>query len=102
MTRARLPNRRLAETFSFEVEGLHYTATVGRFADGHVAEIFLNNHRVNSAADVNARDAAIAASFALQHGADFEALRRALSRDSHGRASRPLAAALDIVAGMEG
>jgi len=96
--RQRLPNRRLAETFDLEVAGLRYTATVGRFPDGRVAEIFLNNHRVNSGADVNARDAAIAVSFALQYGADFETLRRALSRDSRGRASGPLGAALDVIA----
>jgi hypothetical protein len=98
MTRTRVPNRRTATTYDFEVGGLRYTATIGHFADGRVAEIFLNNHRINSAADINARDAAIAASFAFQHGADFEDLRRALSRDSQGRASGPLAAALDIIA----
>jgi hypothetical protein len=96
--RERLPNRRLAETFDLEVNGLRYTATIGRSADGRVLEIFLNNHRVNSAADVNARDAAIAMSFALQHGADFETLRHALSRDSSGRASGPPGAAADIIA----
>jgi ribonucleoside-diphosphate reductase alpha chain len=102
VSRNRLPDRRPAETFSFAIAGLHYVATIGRHADGRVAEVFLNNHRVNSAADVNARDAAIAASFALQHGADFEALRHALTRDSHGHAAGPLAAALDIVADMGG
>jgi hypothetical protein len=56
MTRALLPNRRPAETFDLEVGGLHYTATIGRFADGHVAEVFLSNHKINSAADVSARD----------------------------------------------
>jgi len=46
-------------------------------------------------------NAAVAASFAFQHFADFEDLRRALSRDPQGRASGPLAAALDIIANME-
>jgi ribonucleoside-diphosphate reductase alpha chain len=100
--RQRLPNRRPCSTFDFEVAGLHYTASFGRFDDGRLAEIFISNHKVNSAADVAARDSAIAASFALQHGADLETLRRALSRDSHGRASGPLGAVLDAVAGMEG
>jgi ribonucleoside-diphosphate reductase alpha chain len=101
MTRTRLPNRRPALTFDFEIRGLHYTATIGRFDDGRVAEVFLSNHKVNSAADVNARDAAIATSIALQGGADFETIRKALCRDSQGRASGPLAAALDIIANME-
>jgi hypothetical protein len=61
-------------------------------------EIFLINHKSNSAADTAARDAAIAFSFAVQHGADPEAIRLALCRDSHGRASGPLGAALDFLA----
>jgi|SRR6516165_4962322 len=95
--RARLPNRRSAETFEIEVTGLHYTATVGRFPDGRIGEVFLNNHKSNSAADMNARDAAIAVSFALQHGADLEVIRRALCRDGQGNASGPLGAALDAI-----
>jgi len=95
--RYRLPNRRVGQTFELEVGGLKYTATVGRFPDGRVAEIFLSNHKSNSAADVNARDAAIACSIALQFGADVETIRWALSRDSHGRATGPLGAALDRI-----
>jgi ribonucleoside-diphosphate reductase alpha chain len=96
--RERLPNRRLGETFELEVGGLRYTATVGRFPDGRVGEIFLNKHRANSAADTNARDSAIVCSIALQCGADIETIRRALCRDSQGRASGPLGAALDRLA----
>jgi hypothetical protein len=58
----------------------------------------LRNHKAGNQADTNARDAAIVLSFALQHGADVEAIRRALCRDSHGRALGPLGAALDILA----
>lgn len=97
--RLRLPNRRPSETFEVEACGLRYTATVSRFADGRVGELFLSNHKSNSAADTNARDAAIAFSFAVQHGADPEAIRKALSRDSQGRASGPLGVALDAIAG---
>src|SRR5436305_7824461 len=97
MTRARLANHRLAETFEFEVGGLRYTCTFGRFNDGRIAELFLSNHKNNSAADVGARDAAIAFSFAVQHGADAHAIRRAFCRDSRGQASGPLGRALDIL-----
>jgi ribonucleoside-diphosphate reductase alpha chain len=92
-----LPPRRLAETFDIEVGGLKYTATVGRFSDGRIGELFLNNQKCNSAADTNARDAAIVFSLAVQHGADLEAIRKALCRDSQGRASGPLGAALDFL-----
>jgi hypothetical protein len=97
--RACLPNRRLCESFEVEVAGLRYTASVGRFPDGRIGEVFLTNHRVNSHADTNARDAAIVFSIAVQHGADLETIRRALCRDSQGRASGPLGAALDIITG---
>jgi hypothetical protein len=97
--RNRLPNRRASTTFELEVGGLHYVATVSRFADGRPAEIFLSNHKINSGADVNARDAAIVCSIALQYGADVETIRKALCRDGQGRASGPLGSALDVITG---
>jgi len=102
MTRQCLPNRRLAETFELEFAGLRYTCTVSRFNDGRLAEVFLNNHKSNSAADTSARDSAIVFSIAVQCGADPEAIRRALSRDSRGRASGPLGTALDLIAAEHG
>src|SRR5262245_27636842 len=111
MTRQRLPNRRLAETFQLTVAGLRYTCTVGWFPDGSIAELFLNNHKSNSAAEPNARDSAIVFSIAVQCGADPdvimqcgavpEVIRRALSRDSQGRASGPLGTVLDLIAAVE-
>jgi len=100
--RRHLRNRRASINFTFECAGLTYTATVSRFDDGGIAELFLANHKSNSAADTNARDSAIAFSFAVQHGADPETIRNALCRNSQGRASGPLGEALDILAGKEG
>jgi hypothetical protein len=70
--RERLPNRRASESFSFEREGLRFTATVSLFADGRIGELFLNNHKSGNQLDTNARDAAIILSFAVQHGADID------------------------------
>ena len=95
--RLRLPNRRASTTFGFEVGGLRYTASYSRYADGSIGELFLENHKSNSAADTNARDAAIVFSIAVQCGADAETIRKALSRDASGNASGPLGAALDLV-----
>jgi len=95
--RQRLPNRRFSTTFDLEVAGLRYTCTCSWFADGTIGEVFLSNHKNNSSADTAARDSAIAFSFAVQHGADAEQIRRALCRDSHGNPSGPLAAALDYL-----
>jgi ribonucleoside-diphosphate reductase alpha chain len=100
-SRQRLPNRRPSISFELEIGGLKYTATVSRFDDGRIGELFLNNHKSNSAADTNARDSAIVFSFAVQHGADPHAIRRALCRDGNGKASGPLGAVLDLLLGDE-
>ena len=97
--RERLPNRHASETFELEIAGLNYTATISRFADGRVAEIFLQNHKPGSQADSNARDSAIAASLA---GCEFAVLRKALLHDAKGRASTPLGQVLDAIAEQEG
>jgi ribonucleoside-diphosphate reductase alpha chain len=99
--RRRLANRRLSENFVFELDGLKFTATIGRFEDGRIGELFLNNHKAGNQSDTNARDAAIILSFALQYGADLDEIRRALCRDSNGKALGPVSAALDIIAGRE-
>jgi hypothetical protein len=95
--RQRLPNRRASETFDLEAQGLKFTATISRFPDGSIAEIFLQNHKAGSMAGINAQDAAVLASLALQHGVPLDMIRRALMRDAQGRASGLLGAALDLV-----
>jgi hypothetical protein len=102
MPRTRLANRRPNETFAFDWLGMKFVATIARFDNGNLAEIFLSNGRVNSHADTAARDSAVVASLALQHGVPAETLRRALLRDSQGRASGPLGLALDRIAAEEG
>jgi ribonucleoside-diphosphate reductase alpha chain len=99
MIRQRLPNRRASIVFELELHGLRYTASASYFADGRPAEIFLQNHKPGSQSDSNARDSAVAASLALQFGCPLEVLQRAVLRDSQGRPSTPLGAALDLIAG---
>jgi hypothetical protein len=94
--RARLPNRRRAESFGLTVDGLRYVATVGYDEAGAIAEIFLAGHKPATATDASARDSAIAASLALQHGCPVEVLRAALGRDDEGRPLTPLGAALAL------
>ncbi len=97
--RRRLSNRRASTTFAFRWASMEFVATISCFDDGALAEIFLTNGKVNSQADTAARDSAVIASIALQHGVPIETLRRALLRDSQGRASGPLGVALDLIAG---
>jgi hypothetical protein len=98
MTRIRLLNRRASETFSFECNGQHYSATISRFFDdGALAEIFLSNGKIGSDADSAARDSAVVCSIALRHGTPVDVIRRALLRDARGIASSPLGTALDLL-----
>jgi hypothetical protein len=99
-SRERLPNRRDSETFTLECAGLAYVATISRFEDGRLAEIFLTNHKAGSQADTNAKESAVVCSIALQFGVPVDIIRKALLRDGRGKASSPLGLALDLLAGM--
>jgi hypothetical protein len=96
--RERLPDRRGCEGFDIEALGLHFHATVGRYDDGRLAEIFLTNHKAGSMAGVLASNSAVLCSIALQHGVPLETLRHALMRDSRGKPSGPLGVVLDRLA----
>jgi ribonucleoside-diphosphate reductase alpha chain len=100
--RRRLANRRPNETFSFSWRGMAFTATISRFPDGRLGEIFLTNGKVNTDADTAARDSAVVASLALQHGVPLDTLRKALLRDPRGVASGPLGTGLDLIAKLDG
>ena len=65
-TRHRQPDRRASETFSLQSVGLSYVATISRFDDGSLGEIFLTNYKAGSAADTGTRHAAIVCSIRLQ------------------------------------
>jgi hypothetical protein len=91
MPRERLPDRRKAELVDFEHNGRKWTATVGRFADGRVAEVFLDTAKGAAVGEL-AADAAIVASLALQSGCPLETLRHALQ----DRQAGPLGAARSL------
>jgi hypothetical protein len=91
--RERLPDRRKAELVDFEHNGRKWTATVGRFADGRVAEVFLDTSKGAAIGEL-AADAAIVASLALQSGCALETLRHALQ----DRQAGPLGTALALAA----
>lgn len=100
-TRERLSNRRASLTFTFEIGGLKYDATISKFPDGRIAELFLTSGKSGSQADANAKDAAILASLGFQFGVPLAVVRKALLRDADGRASTPVGMALDLVAADE-
>jgi hypothetical protein len=92
--RERLPNRRAAELVDFEHAGRRWTVAFGRFADGRIAELFIDGPKEAPIVEL-AQESAIVASLALQSGCAFETLRHALA----GRSAGPLGAALAIVGG---
>jgi hypothetical protein len=97
--RRRLPQRRLHQLVDFQHAGYRYTAGLGFFETGGLAEIFINvPGRSGSAIEAVARDAAILTSICLQHGASVETIRHALTRNSDGSAGGPLGAVLDLLA----
>jgi hypothetical protein len=77
--RERLPNRRSSIRFSIEHDGVRYCATLSKFNDGRIAEIFLDGMKPDSALAVHAADAAVLTSLLLQHGVTAAAIRRSIS-----------------------
>ncbi|MDE2466170.1 MAG: hypothetical protein KGO02_21005 [Alphaproteobacteria bacterium] len=97
--REQLPNRRRHEIVEFEHGGICYTAGIGRFADGRVAEIFVNGGKPGCQAENAARDAGILASIALQRGATAADLQHSLPRLNNGCAAGPVGHVLDLLSG---
>ena len=91
MSRDHLSERRGADVVTFEHEGRRWTASFGRFEDGRLAEVFIDAPKESGLADA-ARESAILASIALQHGASLETIRHALD----GRDAGPIGAALRL------
>ena len=93
MNRNRLPSRRGHVSFTFE-HGIMYTAGLGFFEDGSLAEIFLNGAKADSDLDIAARDAAVATSIALQYGASPAVLFRSMTRNPDGSPQSPIGVVL--------
>jgi ribonucleoside-diphosphate reductase alpha chain len=82
----------------FEADGFRYTAGLGFFEDGRLAEVFLNSGKIGTAIETAARDSAVVASLALQHGVPADTIRHALTRNGDGGPSGPLGTLLDMLA----
>jgi ribonucleoside-diphosphate reductase alpha chain len=91
--RERLSNRRASIRFTVDFDNQRYTATLSRFNDGRIAEIFLDAAKPDSALAVHANDAAVLASILLQYGVSAASIRHSISG--------PLAKALKIAEGEQ-
>lgn len=91
-----VPNRRPSESFTFEHEGVYYHATISRFEDGGIAELFLDAGKEGSAVNVMARDAAVVISIARQCGTPLELIRAGLSKLQDGSSAGAIGVALEL------
>ena len=95
--RRRLLNRRASTSFGFEMWALNFTCTHSRFADGGLAELFLDADKVGTQISAIVRDAAIMTSLALQFDCPDQTARLAITREENGNPSSPLGKALDLI-----
>ena len=86
--RQRFPDRRGSVRFSFTHAGRLYSATLSKFADGQIGEIFIiRRDKPDFELAVHANDAAVLASLLLQHGVTAAAIE-ALHCRSVGHCAR--------------
>jgi hypothetical protein len=87
--RERLPDRRGSTSFIFLHDARTYHATATHYADGRLAEIFLDVGKAGSTVQVHAEATAVLASLALQNGVPVQTI-------IHAVRGGPLAAALEL------
>lgn len=97
MSRLALPNRRPSLSIAFRHGSIDFHGTVSYGAGGYITEVFLSGGKPGSEVEAAARDCAVIASLAIQHGAPLETIRKALTRLDDGSAAGPLGALLDII-----
>lgn len=98
MSREELPKRRYHESFEFYHGPHKFTAGVGFYGDGRVAEVFLDAGKAGTDLQATARDAAVAVSLCLQFGCPLEMLQGAITRNEDGSAAGAMGALLDRLA----
>jgi hypothetical protein len=103
MFRKRLPNRRNCQSFSFWHGSLEYQASIGYYDryQTEIGEIFLSCGKTGSDANLNMREASIAASLFLQYGGSISELRSAMPRRVSGDPEGPLGTLLDLLLSTE-
>jgi ribonucleoside-diphosphate reductase alpha chain len=96
-TRHRLPNRREHQVIPFEFGGIGFTARLGRYDDGRLAEVFIDSNKAVSAVKANAKAAAIILSLALQHGVELATIAHARPKNGNGRPASPIGTIVEIL-----
>jgi hypothetical protein len=93
-----LHNRRQVETVTFRFNGQTYHGSVGLYPDHTTpGEVWLEAGHIGSDVQLSAKEAAVAASLALQHGCSVDTLRGALPKLSNGKPASALGTFLSLV-----
>lgn len=95
--RKELPKRREVEHINFDHESIQWIASIGRYADGTIGEVFLNSAKLAPQIEAMARDASVSFSIALQYGAPLHTVAEALNRDGLGNPLSPLGVVIDRI-----
>jgi len=100
--RARLPNRRLAESFEFKAgaepgKETRYGATLGFHPDGKLGELFLRAGKAGTDMNILALELAVATSLALQYGCPEEDIRKSCPHSVDGRPEGPVGTILTLL-----
>ena len=98
MTRARLPNRRFAQTVELEHGGARFTVTVGFYPDGRPGEVFTHATRTGSTLDALLADACVVVSQLLQHGVEPAELAASMGRQGNAEPASIIGAVVDLAA----
>ena len=102
MPRETLPGRRQSTTARLDHDGQTYHVSVGYYADGRPGEIFLTAPKASQTfAAVQAADAAVAVSIAMQYGVPLAVLRDAFLREADGSPAGILGATVDLLLEMD-
>lgn len=98
MTRARLPDRRAAETVILEHDGARFMVTVGYYPDGRPGEVFTHGARSGSNLDALLADACVVVSCLIQHGVEPRGLAASMGRLGTTEPASVIGAVVDLVA----
>lgn len=103
MARRKLPNRRFVGTLDFQTfqrlgcNPIRYTASLGYYPDRKLGEVFLISGKAGTDLSIQAQEAAIAVSFALQYGCPIEEMRAAMPRTQDGDPEGAIGMLFDIL-----
>ena len=98
MTRARLPERRPAETSEIEHGGMRFAVTIGFYPDGRPGEVFTHGAKTGSTIDGLLDDACVVVSLLIQHGVEPRTLAQSMGRLGDERPASVIGAVVDLVA----